>query len=218
MKNGYIYAPPLAPLDIIHIDDALIIVNKPANLLSVPGKALEHADCLETRLRAEFPDTLLVHRLDMATSGVMIFARTKAAQRHIGMQFEKRQIGKTYVAKVWGHVAKDSGHIDLPLIVDWPNKPKQKVCHETGKTAQTDWKVLERDNTISRVALYPRTGRTHQLRVHMLAIGHPILGDRFYATGPAFTAADRMQLHACEITLRHPDGGAEMTFTSKVPF
>ncbi|MEE9453748.1 MAG: RluA family pseudouridine synthase [Paracoccaceae bacterium] len=208
----------MAPLDIIHIDDALIIVNKPANLLSVPGKALEHADCLETRLRAEFPDTLLVHRLDMATSGVMIFARTKAAQRHIGMQFEKRQIGKTYVAKVWGHVAKDSGHIDLPLIVDWPNKPKQKVCHETGKTAQTDWKVLERDNTISRVALYPRTGRTHQLRVHMLAIGHPILGDRFYATGPAFTAADRMQLHACEITLRHPDGGAEMTFTSKVPF
>jgi len=218
LKNGYIYAPPLAPLDIIHADEALIIVNKPANLLSVPGKALEHADCLETRLRAEFPDTLLVHRLDMATSGVMIFARTKAAQRHIGMQFEKRQIRKTYVAKVWGQLAQDSGHIDLPLIVDWPNKPKQKVCHETGKTAQTDWKVLARTDTVTRVALYPRTGRTHQLRVHMLAIGHPILGDRFYATGPAFTAAKRMQLHASEITLRHPEGGAEMTFTSKVPF
>lgn len=218
MKNGYIYAPPDIPLDIIHADEALLIVNKPAELLSVPGKALEHRDCLETRLRDAYPETLLVHRLDLPTSGVMVFARTKAAQRHIGMQFEKRQTRKTYVARVWGNVAEDTGHIDLPLIVDWPNKPKQMVCHENGKPSQTDWVVLARDTNTTRMRLHPKTGRTHQLRVHMMAIGHPILGDRFYATGEAFTAADRMLLHAEELALRHPVSGEEMTFRSEVPF
>ncbi len=218
LKNGYIYAPPDTPLEIIHADEALLIVNKPAELLSVPGKALEHRDCLETRLRDEYPETLLVHRLDLPTSGVMVFACTKAAQRHIGMQFEKRQTRKTYVARVWGNVTEDTGHIDLPLIVDWPNKPKQMVCYENGKPSQTDWVVIERDATTTRVRLHPKTGRTHQLRVHMLAIGHPILGDRFYSTGEAFAAADRMLLHSEELVLRHPIGGEEMTFRSEVPF
>ncbi len=200
------------------MDESLLIVNKPSGLLSVPGRLDEHKDSLETRLRDIYPETLLVHRLDVPTSGVMVFALTKAAQRHIGMQFEKRQTRKTYVARVWGHMAEDSGHIDLPLIVDWPNKPRQKVCHETGKPSQTDWVVLEREAETTRVRLHPKTGRTHQLRVHLMAIGHSILGDRFYADDDALMAADRLQLHAEELALRHPVGGAEMVFTAKVPF
>jgi len=218
LKNGYIYAPTPDPVEVVHADADILIVNKPADLLSVPGKALEHRDCLETRLRDIYPDTLLVHRLDMATSGVMVFARNKAAQRHLGMQFEKRQTRKTYVARVWGNMVKNSGLVDLPLIVDWPNKPKQKVCLETGKPSQTEWQVLERDAETNRVRLYPLTGRTHQLRVHMLALGHPILGDRFYATGAAFQAATRMLLHAETLAFRHPVGGAEMHFHVPVPF
>lgn len=218
MSREFIYAPSDDPIEIIHEDEALLIVNKPSGLLSVPGRLEEHKDSLETRLRNIYPDTLLVHRLDVPTSGVMVFARTKAAQRHIGMQFEKRQTRKTYVARVWGHMAEDSGHIDLPLIVDWPNKPRQKVCHETGKASQTDWVVLEREVEATRVRLHPTTGRTHQLRVHMMAIGHSILGDRFYADDAALMAADRLQLHAEELMLRHPVGGAEMTFRSEVPF
>lgn len=218
MSREFIYAPVDDPIEIIHRDDALLIVNKPSGLLSVPGRLAEHKDSLETRLRALYPDTLLVHRLDVPTSGVMVFARTKAAQRHIGMQFEKRQTRKTYVARVWGDLSEDNGHIDLPLIVDWPNKPRQKVCHETGKPSQTDWVVLEREGGVTRVRLTPRTGRTHQLRVHMQAIGHPILGDRFYADDAALVAADRLQLHASELVLRHPVGGAEMVFSAVVPF
>jgi len=218
LSREFIYAPSDDPIEIIHEDEALLIVNKPSGLLSVPGRLEEHKDSLETRLRNIYPDTLLVHRLDVPTSGVMVFARTKAAQRHIGMQFEKRQTRKTYVARVWGHMAEDSGHIDLPLIVDWPNKPRQKVCHETGKASQTDWVVLEREVEATRVRLHPTTGRTHQLRVHMMAIGHSILGDRFYADDAALMAADRLQLHAEELMLRHPVGGAEMTFRSEVPF
>ncbi len=218
MSREFVYAPSDDPIEIIHIDEALLIVNKPSGLLSVPGRLEEHKDSLETRLREIYPDTLLVHRLDVPTSGVMVFARTKAAQRHIGMQFEKRQTRKTYVARVWGHLAEDSGHIDLPLIVDWPNKPRQKVCHETGKPSQTDWVVLEREADATRVRLHPTTGRTHQLRVHMMAIGHSILGDRFYADDAALMAAERLQLHAMELVLRHPVGGAEMVFTAEVPF
>ena len=218
MSREFIYAPSNDPIEIIHKDEALLIVNKPSGLLSVPGRLEEHKDSLETRLRDIYPETLLVHRLDVPTSGVMVFALTKAAQRHIGMQFEKRQTRKTYVARVWGNVTEDTGHINLPLIVDWPNKPRQKVCHETGKPSQTDWVVLEREAEATRVRLHPTTGRTHQLRVHMMAIGHSILGDRFYADDDALMAADRLQLHAEELALRHPIGGAEMVFTAKVPF
>jgi len=218
LSREFFYAPSDDPIEVLFEDEALLIVNKPSGLLSVPGRLAEHADSLETRLRDIYPETLLVHRLDVPTSGVMVFARTKAAQRHIGMQFEKRQTRKTYIARVWGHPVDDSGHIDLPLIVDWPNKPKQKVCHETGKSSQTDWEVIEREEFATRVRLHPRTGRTHQLRVHMMAIGHSILGDRFYAGDEALMAADRLQLHAQELVLRHPIGGAKMVFSAKVPF
>lgn len=212
------YAPSTDPLQVVHKDDQLLVIDKPSGLLSVPGKALEHRDCLETRVRDAYPDALLVHRLDMDTSGIMIFARTKAAQRHLGSQFQKRQTQKQYEARVAGVVAADEGEIDLPLIVDWPNRPIQKVCHDTGKPSQTRWQVVNREDDATRVTLFPKTGRTHQLRVHMMAIGHTILGDDFYGDPVTFAAADRLQLHALQLRLRHPDGGAWMEFNAPVPF
>jgi tRNA pseudouridine32 synthase/23S rRNA pseudouridine746 synthase len=160
---------------------------------------------------------LLVHRLDRDTSGVMVFALTRHAQRHLGLQFEKRQTRKTYVARVWGEVAEKTGTVDLPLIVDWPNRPKQMVDHENGKPAVTDWRVIRTKDGESRVRLMPKTGRSHQLRVHMLALGHPILGDPFYATGPA-RDYPRLMLHSETLQFRHPDGGQGIRITAKCPF
>lgn len=213
----FIYAPPDTPLDLIHEDHALIVVNKPAGLLSVPGKGDHLSDCLMARLQAAFPEALLVHRLDMDTSGVMVFARTPQAQRHLGLQFEKRQVKKVYLARVWGEMAEKEGHIDLPLIVDWPNRPRQHVNFETGKPAQTDWRRVRVEEGTTRVRLMPKTGRSHQLRVHMKEIGHPILGDPFYATGPALEFP-RLMLHAESLKLRHPEGGRGMSFRVPAPF
>ena len=213
----FVYSPPNTPLELIHEDHELLVVNKPAGLLSVPGKGEHLKDCLITRLQAAFPEALLVHRLDMDTSGVIVFARTPAAQRHLGLQFEKRMMKKSYLALVWGQVDAKEGVIDLPLIVDWPNRPLQKVCHETGRAAVTEWKVLRHDETSTRMRLFPQTGRSHQLRVHMRELGHPILGDPFYATGPA-RDFPRLMLHAETLRLRHPDGGRGMTFRAKNPF
>lgn len=210
------YDPPQTPLDVLHEDHELIVVNKPAGLLSVPGKGAHLADCLLTRVVAAFPGALLVHRLDRDTSGVMVFAATPHAQRHLGLQFEKRQTRKSYVARVHGALEQASGTIDLPLIVDWPNRPRQKVCHETGREAITDFKRLKSGAEESRVRLFPRTGRSHQLRVHMCALGHPILGDPFYSEDAE--RWPRMMLHAEELRLRHPDGGRGMRFFSKAPF
>ena len=213
----FVYSPPNTPLELIHEDHELLVVNKPAGLLSVPGKGDHLKDCLITRLQAAFPEALLVHRLDMDTSGVIVFARTPAAQRHLGLQFEKRMMKKSYLALVWGQVDGKEGVIDLPLIVDWPNRPLQKVCHETGRAAVTEWKVLRHDETSTRMRLFPQTGRSHQLRVHMRELGHPVLGDPFYATGPA-RDFPRLMLHAETLRLRHPDGGRGMTFRAKNPF
>ena len=211
------YAPPDVPLDVIHADHEILVVSKPPGLLSVPGKGPELADCLLARIQAAYPEALLVHRLDRDTSGVMVFALTPHAQRHLGLQFEKRHVRKTYVARVWGDVEGDTGTIDLPLIVDWPNRPKQMVDHEAGKPAVTDWRVARRFGDETRLRLYPKTGRSHQLRVHCAAIGHPILGDPFYAEGPA-RDFPRLMLHSENLRLRHPDGGRGMSFSSKVPF
>ena len=211
------YNPPDVPLEIIHQDHEILLVNKPSGLLSVPGKGPELADCLIARVQSAFPEALLVHRLDRDTSGVMIFALTPHAQRHLGLQFEKRQVQKVYVARVWGRVEEDKGAVDLPLIVDWPNRPKQHVDFENGKPAVTDWRVLKRGDRETRMRLMPKTGRSHQLRVHMKEIGHPILGDPFYAEGEAL-AAPRLMLHAESLRLRHPDGGKGLTFKAKVPF
>lgn len=211
------YRPPDTPLTILHEDHELILVDKPSGLLSVPGKGDHLSDCLISRIQAAFPEALLVHRLDMDTSGVMVFARSPHAQRHLGLQFEKRHVKKVYIARVWGHVTEKEGHIDLPLIVDWPNRPLQHVNHDTGKPAQTDWRVVRHEESSTRVRLYPKTGRSHQLRVHMKEIGHPILGDPFYASGPA-RDFPRLMLHAESLKLRHPDGGKGMSFRATAPF
>ncbi len=218
------YRPPLEPfLTVLHADSDILVVDKPSGLLSVPGKAADHADCLEARARERFSDARIVHRLDMDTSGVMILARNAAAHRHLGLQFERRKTQKTYVARVWGEIDEDEGVIDLPLICDWPNRPRQMVSFEHGKAAETRWRVLDRERSgagaaITRVRMWPKTGRSHQLRVHMLSLGHPILGDNLYAPEEALLAADRLQLHAETLSLHHPDGGEMLTFTSPCPF
>lgn len=211
------YDPPQDPLVILHEDHEVVLVDKPQGLLSVPGKGEHLADCLLTRVQAAFPTALLVHRLDRDTSGVMIFALTPHAQRHLGLQFERRQTRKTYVARVWGEMEGQTGTVDLPLIVDWPNRPLQMVDHVNGKQAVTDWRVLKRGGGETRVRLSPKTGRSHQLRVHMLALGHPILGDPFYATGAALDHP-RMMLHSETLQFRHPDGGKGTRVTAKAPF
>jgi tRNA pseudouridine32 synthase/23S rRNA pseudouridine746 synthase len=184
----------------------------------VPAKPPGTQDCVEARLRAAFPDALLVHRLDMDTSGVMVFARSALAQRHLNWQFERRQVQKGYVARVWGEVAGEAGRIDLPLIADWPNRPRQTVCHVRGRAAVTDWRVSAREAGATRMALAPLTGRSHQLRVHLAALGHPILGDAFYAHPAALAAAGRLQLHAERLGFRHPIGGDFVAFEAPAPF
>lgn len=217
MVPSSVYNPPQEPLEILHEDAQIVAVNKPAGLLSVPGKGADLADCLLARLKAAFPDTLLVHRLDRDTSGVMVFALTRHAQRHLGLQFEKRHVRKTYVARVWGRLIPKTGTVDLPLTVDWPNRPRQMVCHETGRAAITDWRVLGEAGDTTRVRLMPHTGRSHQLRVHMLALGHPILGDPLYASGEA-ARYDRLMLHSEELRIKHPEGGASIRFRVPAPF
>ncbi len=215
MSDAYI--PPDVPLAVLHADHEIVVLDKPAGLLSVPGKGPDLADCLLTRVQDAFPDALLVHRLDRDTSGVMIFGLTRHAQRHLGLQFEKRYVRKSYVARVQGRLEPKTGTVDLPLIVDWPNRPRQMVCLETGRAAQTDWRVLRANDAETRVRLMPKTGRSHQLRVHMLALGHPILGDPFYANGAA-REYPRLMLHSEELRLKHPDGGRGLSFRAKAPF
>lgn len=212
-----LYAPPDVPLSLIHHDAQIVVVDKPAGLLSVPGKGEDKADCLIERLRGVFPEILLVHRLDRDTSGVMVFALTKAAQGALGQQFEKRQTKKIYVARVAGRLEPREGRGDLPLCVDWPNRPKQHVDPENGRPAQTDWRVVKYLPKETRVRLMPVTGRSHQLRVHMAETGHPILGDALYAEGAA-RDFPRLMLHAESLRVRHPDTGKSLTYSAPCPF
>lgn len=213
----FTYNPPMNLLVIVYADDHIIVVDKPSGLLSVPGKTVGRSDCLESRLRAILPETLLVHRLDCDTSGVMIFARSKAAQGFLGQEFEKRRSEKTYIARLWGRLTPETGRVDLPLCTDWPNRPRQHVDHENGRAAQTDWQVLGYEGDTTRVALHPLTGRSHQLRVHMLELGHPILGDPIYATGAALDF-QRLMLHAESLSLHHPATKERVTFSAVCPF
>ncbi|MDO5705524.1 MAG: pseudouridine synthase [Paracoccus sp. (in: a-proteobacteria)] len=212
-----IYAPPPGLPEVIHADHEILLVNKPSGILSVPGRGEDKADCVIERLRGPFPTVLLVHRLDLDTSGVMVFALTRHAQSHLAREFQERRTKKTYVARLHGRLVPKTGTVDLPLIVDWPNRPRQKVCHETGRPAQTDWRVIRADDAETRVRLFPVTGRSHQLRVHMASLGHPILGDPLYATG---AAADhpRLMLHAETLRIKHPDSGVMTSFSAPVPF
>ena len=215
--TDFVYDPPADAPKVLYLDDDILVDEKPSGLFTVPGRGEDKADCLIARLRALYPGVLLVHRLDLDTSGVIVFAMTPQAQVHLSRQFEERKTQKRYVALICGHPAETRGRIDLPLTVDWPNRPRQMVCHETGRPAQTDWKLLRHEGDNSRVVLKPLTGRSHQLRVHMLAMGHPILGDPLYATGEA-AAYPRLMLHAEELRLRHPMTGEARSFRAPVPF
>ena len=198
------YSPSQQPIEITFQDEHILVANKPAGLLSVPGRLAQHYDSLWSRLVVDYPDIQVVHRLDMATSGLMLFALTKQAERHIKKQFQYRLTHKIYYARVWGQVEQDEGCVDLPLICDWPNRPRQKVCYEHGKPSQTNYQVVEREKETTLVRLLPISGRSHQLRVHMMELGHPIVGDEFYAHLAAKAYSDRLQLHSTELGYYHP--------------
>jgi tRNA pseudouridine32 synthase/23S rRNA pseudouridine746 synthase len=215
----FIYRPPpLGPLEILYQDDHLVFVNKPTRLLSVPGRLPEHQDCVQNRLAAQIPGTFLIHRLDMDTSGVMVFTRSKRAQRHLNLQFEQRRIKKTYVARVAGIISTDAGTIDIKSGPNWPLRPLQMVDELKGRRGITHWRVLDRDKTSTYVQLNPETGRTHQLRLHMQHLGHAILGDRFYADEATIKAAPRLCLHAQSLTLTHPISDEEITISKQSNF
>jgi tRNA pseudouridine32 synthase/23S rRNA pseudouridine746 synthase len=207
-------------LPMIHVDRSLIVVDKPVRLLSVPGRGLNKQDCVIARIREKFPDASIVHRLDYDTSGLIVLARGGKMHRALSLLFQERRVEKRYVAVVEGRLAQDDGEIDLPLNVDWPNRPLHKVDFASGKLALTRYRVIGHDNALhaSRVALMPETGRTHQLRVHMQALGHPILGDPLYACGDAEAKADRLLLHAEWLAFPHPVTGRRLAFSSAAPF
>lgn len=217
------YNPPINPyLDILYQDEHIIALNKPSGLLSVPGKHKEHFDSLMLRVQAVWPQAGIVHRLDMMTSGIIVMAMNKDALRFLNRQFQDRLTDKFYIAVVSGHIKEDTGEIDLPLICDWPNRPKQKVCFETGKSSQTKYQVLERGenagNSWTRVKLVPITGRSHQLRVHMQQLGHPILGDRLYAPEQVIAQSPRLLLHAERLEVSHPATEQKLTFEQAAEF
>lgn len=202
---------------VIYIDDHMLVAEKPAGLLSVPGRLPEHKDCLITRLQTVYPDALTVHRLDMATSGLMVFARGAEAHRTLSKAFANRQVDKRYIAVVAGELSVD-GEVDLPLIRDWPNRPRQMVDYATGKPSLTRYRIIGQGEATTRIELEPVTGRTHQLRVHMMAIGHPILGDDFYAPPEIEALSPRLLLHAERLSLPHPVSGDVMDFHSATSF
>jgi tRNA pseudouridine32 synthase / 23S rRNA pseudouridine746 synthase len=208
--------PAAQALCIVHVDESFLIVNKPSGLLSVPGLGDAGQDNLTARLQARFEDALVVHRLDMATSGLMVFARGASAQRSLSIAFAQRQVHKRYVAVCEGLIQHESGSIDLPLIADWPRRPLQIVDHVAGKPALTHWRVQQRGADCTHLALQPVTGRSHQLRVHLQAIGHPIRGDALYAPAPLL--APRLLLHATHLAFVHPLSGAVVAFDSAAEF
>jgi tRNA pseudouridine32 synthase/23S rRNA pseudouridine746 synthase len=209
------------PLDVVHADAGIVVLNKPSGLLAVPGKTSDL--CLSLQVQAQFDDALIVHRLDMSTSGLMVMARGLAAQRVLNDHFSQRRVHKRYVAVVQGDCRApepDTGEewqtIDLPIIVDWPNRPLRKIDFETGKPSSTRWRCLAYDaeRQASRLELEPLTGRSHQLRVHLQAIRHPILGDALYAPPEIAAASERLLLHATELGFPHPVSGEWISFTS----
>ena len=208
------------PVTIVHQDDQLLVVAKPAFLLSVPGRAPENKDCVISRLQVDFPTVRLVHRLDLDTSGLLVFALSQPAQAALSRAFQERRVHKQYDAVVAGLVAKDQGSIDLPLIADWPNRPLQKVCHAQGKHALTHYRVVQRfpEADCTHLRLTPVTGRSHQLRIHCRELGHPIIGCDLYSPPEVLARSPRLLLHACELAFNHPATGLWQVFHSHTPF
>jgi len=218
-------APPIPGIEVLHADAALLVLHKPAGLLAVPGRGADKQDCLSARVQQQYPDALIVHRLDMATSGLMLMARGAAMQRALSQAFAQRQVHKRYIALVHGHVpppAADWGVIDLPILVDWPRRPL-RIIDARGQASVTRWRVLALERGAdglpqTRLELEPITGRSHQLRVHLQALGHAILGDALYASAPVQTRSARLLLHASELGLQHPVSGAALNFKLPPPF
>jgi|SRR5690554_3297833 len=200
---------------ILFIDEQIIVINKPSGLLSVPG--LYNKDCAVSRLEKEYGELFIIHRLDQDTSGIMVYARNKKALTFIQQQFEKQKTRKVYECLVIGKLRGTRGCVNLPICVDWPNRPLQKISHTDGRYALTRWKRLEQTEDQTRVELYPQTGRSHQLRIHMLNLGHAIVGDPFYAPESA-RVNDRLMLHARELDFNHPITEERMQFKLAAPF
>jgi len=217
-KTDYIVPVCHEQVQVIYEDSLFLLVNKPSGLLSVPGKHPLNKDCLITRLQVDYPEARIVHRLDLDTSGIMVVALTANSHRNLSKQFENRASYKSYTAMVYGQVKQAKGSIDLPLICDWPNRPKQIVDHERGKKALTHYEVQERLSDRTRIVLKPVTGRSHQLRVHTAEIQHPILGCKFYAHEDAIKMASRLLLHATELHINHPESGERIEGFCPVPF
>lgn len=217
--DDYLVPPCSAPIRLLYQDEALLVVEKPAGLLSVPGRHPANRDSLITRLQEDFPQALIVHRLDLETSGLLVIALDKQVHRELSRQFAERRVEKSYQAVVAGQ-PPTQGSIDLPLICDWPNRPRQKVDHQQGKPSLTHYQRLAYDPATdsARVLLQPVTGRSHQLRVHLAETGHPILGCRFYAPSEIREASERLLLHAAELAFFHPRSGEKLTITSAIPF
>jgi tRNA pseudouridine32 synthase/23S rRNA pseudouridine746 synthase len=205
-------------LALIHVDESLVVIDKPTLLLSVPGRGADKQDSVVTRLARDFPGIREVHRLDWETSGLLLLARNRDAHSELSRQFREREVSKRYIALVFGELLQEAGEVTLPLRRDWPNRPRQIVDSEDGKPSHTHWRRLALENGCSRVALTPTTGRTHQLRVHMQALGHPILGDGLYAHAEALSLAPRLTLHATHLGFRHPASGEFLRFSSAAPF
>lgn len=216
------YIVPLCDkeVDILYQDDYLLVVEKPEFLLTVPGRAPENKDCLITRIQKTHPSAVIIHRLDLDTSGILIVPIERETMSKLARQFQEREIEKSYQALVWGKVEAQYGSIDLPIKTDWPNRPKQKIDISDGKKALTDFENLGYDakTNATRLALYPVTGRTHQLRIHCMSFNHPIMGCDMYAHEQAFNAAPRLLLHAESIAFTHPKTNKRLSFRSKVPF
>jgi tRNA pseudouridine32 synthase/23S rRNA pseudouridine746 synthase len=212
--------PIIPTISTLYEDQHLLIINKPHDLLTTPGRGPDKQDCVIQRVLSHYPNARIIHRLDMATSGVLIIALSHAAQAAMGKLFEKRQIKKQYIAVIDGELSQESGDVQLPLICDWDNRPRQKVCYETGKFAHTLYSKIEydTDNCCTRVCLEPLTGRSHQLRVHMLAIGHPIWGDYFYGQDGVADKSERLLLHAYKVAFIHPLTQEYVDITSEPPF
>lgn len=219
-RNDFIVPICKENLTVLWHDDSCIVINKPSGLLSVPGKHPSNHDSAVSRLTEQFSDAQIAHRLDMDTSGLMVLARGKTALRHLNQQFASRQIKKEYTAVVYGQLNHEKGEIAFPLICDWPNRPKQKVDFKQGKAAQTYYQVLERvsNKNQTRLKLKPFTGRSHQLRVHLAEIGHPICGCNFYAHSDAKKQSQRLLLHACALSFTHPTTGKKIEFKNAAPF
>jgi tRNA pseudouridine32 synthase/23S rRNA pseudouridine746 synthase len=215
--------PHLSAVEPLFADDTLLVFDKPSGLLAVPGRGADKQDCLAARVQVRYPDALIVHRLDMATSGLMVMARGPVTQRALSKAFAAREVRKRYIAVVAGRLAPppdDWGIIDLPIVVDWPNRPRRIVDHQVGKPSLTRWRVLESGgcDSSTRIELEPVTGRSHQLRVHLRELGHPILGDTLYAPPDVQAQAGRLLLHACTLNFVHPLSGVALAFESPVPF